>query len=592
MSANVWPSNREPYHGDIVQGRLGNCFLIASLQTLASCQPHLLKSIISTSSLTCFFYRQGERIEIPVVLESFTDQYQYCRSTVKDVQWPYIIEQAYARFYGDRYENLTGGNTSEAMYDLLGKPVEEFEPSTTDVWDKIERGLNQKNILVTCGAVVTNEMTTTVATNGLVVNHAYAILTTFIYQKTREKYVLIHNPHGINHISNENMSARDAFFKTISRSHPLWSTTPGTQLLSWSDLKQTCNRIQICHLTVEPQQILFGHWSSITDGGCSNYSTFYRNPFILVPAVSLKKMIVVLGHMVDQRHQRTTTDVKLNYAQIGITVVQLKSHPISTHDNYEVVCQSKFWNKREATLSIDIEPKQKQQYAIVLSTFYPNIHSAFWVQIFSQQSLPSIDLRTWTSAFQQTPQILQGEWREENAGGRRIKSSATTFYQNPAYLLTLSNPSSVRFILRQSFEADVPLAQHHPIGVYVISNTLNDEPAFVRARSVSRLVNLKDGEEYYIVPACFESNSLAKFAIDVLCDTPFTLDSVERKLPASLQMENKVSTPPTTIRKPITTTTRTLPRATRTRETPTRTNISLAAARMSKIADEYSKMND
>jgi hypothetical protein len=210
MSAtNVWPPNREPYHGDIIQGRLGNCFLIASLQALASCQSQLLKSIISISPLTCFFYRQGERIEIPVVLEPITDEYQYCRSTVTDVQWPYIIEQAYAQFYGGRYENLAGGNTSEALYDLLGKPVEEFEPNDTEVWEKIERGLAEKNILVTCGAVATNETAISSTANGLIKNHAYVVLATFVFQQTREKYVLIHNPQGSNHILKENSRARD-----------------------------------------------------------------------------------------------------------------------------------------------------------------------------------------------------------------------------------------------------------------------------------------------------------------------------------------------------------------------------------------------
>ncbi|CAF1537555.1 unnamed protein product, partial [Adineta ricciae] len=145
----------------------------------------------------------------------------------------------------------------------------------------------------------------------------------------------------------------------------------------------------------------------------------------------------------------------------------------------------------------------------------------------------------------------------ENAGGRRVKSSATTFNQNPAYLLTLSGASAVRIILQQLFEADTPLAEHYPIGIYIVSKTFGEDPAFVRARSVSRLVNLKSEEEYYIVPACFEPNSFAKFAVDVLCDTPFTLDSMERKLPIALQFENKVSTPPSTTRKPVTTTTTT-----------------------------------
>ncbi|CAF4235084.1 unnamed protein product, partial [Rotaria magnacalcarata] len=83
-----------------------------------------------------------------------------------------------------------------------------------DLWEKIEKGLAEKNALITCGSVVTNSTaaaTTTTAkpSSGLVVNHAYSILATFVYQQTREKYVLIHNPHGINHVVKENSRARN-----------------------------------------------------------------------------------------------------------------------------------------------------------------------------------------------------------------------------------------------------------------------------------------------------------------------------------------------------------------------------------------------
>ncbi|CAF1022807.1 unnamed protein product [Rotaria sordida] len=594
MSTNVWPSNREPYHGDIVQGRLGNCFLIASLQALASCQPQLLKSIISLSPLTCSFYRQGQRVEMPVIMESLTNEYQYCRSTVTDVQWPYIIEQAYAQFYGGRYENLAGGNTSEALYDLLGKPVEEFEPTDHGVWEKIEKGLAEKNALITCGAVVTNDATAANNSNGLVINHAYSILATFVYQQTREKYVLIHNPHGINHILKENSRARNAFFTLISKSHPLWSNTSGTQLLSWPELQRTCNRIQICHLNVESRQLLSGDWSIMTSGGCSNFPTFYRNPFILFPLSYSKKTILVLGHTIDQRHERTETDVKLNYAQLGITIVELKFHTIPVNDNYEIICQSKFWNKREVAVTIDIEAKQGKQYAVVLSTYYPNINTSFWLQVFSKQLLSTIELRTWINVFQQTVQTIHGEWHRENAGGRRTKSTSLTFYKNPAYLLTLSNASRVRLILHQSFPTVVPLAQYYPIGIYVLSTTNNEEPAFVRARSISRLVHLNSEEEYYVVPTCFEANSFGKFELNVLCDVPFTLDPTERKLPTPPPIENETSaqtnttkTMVSTARKSMTTTATT--RTTGTKEAPKKRNPSLATARLSTLIDEYSK---
>jgi hypothetical protein len=320
----------------------------------------------------------------------------------------------------------------------------------------------------------------------------------------------------------------------------------------------------------------------MTSGGCSNFSTFYRNPFILFASSFPKRIVVVLGHMTDQRHERATTDAKLSYEQLGITVIQLKSHTTPTQDNYEVICQSKFWNKREVTLAIDIELKQGQQYAIVLSTYYPNINTSFWLQFFSKDILPSVELRTWTSTFQQNVQSIHGEWRRGNAGGRRKKTNALTFYQNPAYVLTLSDASSVRLILYQSFQTFVPLAQHQPIGIYVLSTTANEEPVFVRARSVSRLVHLNAGDEYYVIPACFEANLFGKFELDVLSDVAFILDPAERNLPIPPPpAEDKTPTPTATARKPV--------RKTVTRAVPKRGNLSLAAARLSTLTDEYSK---
>lgn len=215
MSMSVWPIDREPYHGDIVQGQLGNCFLISAIQSIASCQPQLLKSIISVSPLRCFFYRQGQRVEIPVEFDAMQDNHPYCRSTVNNVQWPYIIEQAYAQFYGGRFENLAGGNTSEAFYDLLGRPVEDIDPNENDIWNKISQGLSEKSLLVTCGSIVPNNPILQSTTNGLRMNHAYVILATFVYRSTRERFVLIHNPHGINHLNQENQRARQVLLKKI-----------------------------------------------------------------------------------------------------------------------------------------------------------------------------------------------------------------------------------------------------------------------------------------------------------------------------------------------------------------------------------------
>jgi hypothetical protein len=212
--------------------------------------------------------------------------------------------------------------------------------------------------------------------------------------------------------------------------------------------------------------------------------------------------------------------------------------------------------------------------------------------LFSKQLLPIVELRIWTNVFQQPVQTIHGEWHQGNAGGRRNKSTPLlTFYKNPAYLLTLSDTCSVQLILHQSFQTSVPLAQHHPIGIYVLSTTANvEEPSFVRARSVSKIVHLNAGEEYYVLPACFEANSFGKFELDVLCNVQFTIYPAEIKLPTPPPIENKTPTPPTTrkivstTRKPVTTTT-----ATGIKQVSKRGNLSLATARLSTLTDDYSK---
>ena len=332
----------------------------------------------------------------------------------------------------------------------------------------------------------------------------------------------------------------------------------------------------------------------MTCGGCSNFSTFYRNPFILFSSSFSKNTILVLGHTIDQRHERAETSLKLDYPQLGVTIIQLKSNTVPTHDNYEVICQSKFWNKREVTLPIDMNCRQEKQYAAVLSTYCPEIKSAFWLQVFSRQPLPTVTLQVWTNLFQQTVQTIQGKWHRENAGGRQNKSNPLTFYKNPAYLLTLSDTCFVRLILHQSFANLVPLSQHHPIGIYVLSTTTNEEPAFIRARSVSRLLSLNSEEQYYVIPACLEANCFGEFELDVLCDVPFTLDPVERKAPVPPPEEDKTSIPTdvagtvvSNVEKPVTKAAST--RTTRTKDLSNRQNISTNRTLLSTLIDEYSK---
>lgn len=394
-----------------------------------------------------------------------------------------------------------------------------------------------------------------------------------------------------------------AFVKTLTRQHASWAATPGTQLISWVDAKTSFNRVQICHLNAQSRRVIKGEWSASSAGGCSNFSSFFKNPFFILPASFPKKSLIILGHREDQRVDRSELATKLDYPQIGLTLVRLKKHKILSQDNIEVIKQSRFWNKREIQFQIDVERRNDRQYALVMSTYNPNIVAPFWLEIFSLETCPNIDLKVLHHSFHET---IGGEWTSRNAGGRKIKTESQRFYDNPAYQFNLSEDSIVYFVLQQTFETFVPFEQNHPIGLYILPSKTQEEASFVKARSISLIVPLKSNEQYFLVPASYEIDSFGKYQIDIYSDSPINVDKNESKLPiptpipAPVLEPEKVAaqqqtsnTKPASVnnqRKPLATPIRRGPvqRATKRSDSPTKKiPLSLATARSMNLVEEY-----
>ncbi|CAF0784390.1 unnamed protein product [Didymodactylos carnosus] len=555
VKGSLWPADREPFHGDIIQGRLGNCFFIAALQAIASCQPGILKSIVKTLSTDhqyrCVFYRQGELCEIDVDLtnvpiDSHTNVPIYCRSTSEGVIWPYVFEKAYSQFYGS-YDNLLGGNTSEAFYDLLGLPVEEYD-LTDETWGIISNSLNKKEVFVTCGSIDTSVQVSTIR-SGIRINHAYVILATSVFQAQR--YVVIHNPQNIKDIQTENTRVKKAFFH--SGSNRLWENQQGTQFLAWKDLTKICNRIQICYHSANSilSKPLYSEWTEISAGGCSNFHSFYLNPFILLPYDLNGKRVTILIGQNDQRCERDNPLMKLNYPQLGITVVKLKKQSnedprtfIPTHDRYEAIKQSKFWNKRDVALHFSMPANYNvntTSIAVVLSTYSPQLITKFWLQLYLNTKINTpipCNIRTISTCYSEQQSFI-GEWNKANAGGRYQKN---TFHLNPCYRILVENVqesslSTLNLILYQIPNVKnkntqiTPLQSHHPIGLYIFSlkDTVEifSDAQFIRARSISKTVQIHTGHEYYVVPACFDANLQASYGLHILSDVCLSITKID-----------------------------------------------------------------
>lgn len=110
-----------PHPSDILQGALGDCYLLASLAAVAQENPEVLENMIRTNdngTYTVTFYDDGEPVEITVTsdlpLESgspvFSGNEEQSDSPDGRAElWPLIIEKAYAQL-NESYGEIEGAS--------------------------------------------------------------------------------------------------------------------------------------------------------------------------------------------------------------------------------------------------------------------------------------------------------------------------------------------------------------------------------------------------------------------------------------------------------------------------------------------------
>ncbi|KAJ7355026.1 Calpain-6 [Desmophyllum pertusum] len=141
---------------DITQGKLGNCWFVASCSTLAL-EPSLLEKVIPDikkqewdpddvgkyQGIFKFrFWRQGEWTEVVIddLLPTIGGQLVYIHSSEKNEFWGALVEKAYAKLNGS-YEALEAGNISDALVDFTGGVCESINLNDANYNEDEERRL-------------------------------------------------------------------------------------------------------------------------------------------------------------------------------------------------------------------------------------------------------------------------------------------------------------------------------------------------------------------------------------------------------------------------------------------------------------------
>lgn len=116
--------NGKPTIGDIDQGNLGDCWLLAAIGSMVAVDPQRVKDLIQDNgdgTYTVHMAKGGDVVVDGSMLPNTNDD---------NAKWVKIIEYAYAQNDGGSYQDLWGGESSDAMKDIFGLDSESYDPES------------------------------------------------------------------------------------------------------------------------------------------------------------------------------------------------------------------------------------------------------------------------------------------------------------------------------------------------------------------------------------------------------------------------------------------------------------------------------
>ncbi|KAF9038119.1 hypothetical protein BJ165DRAFT_1500890 [Panaeolus papilionaceus] len=228
--------SERPSSSDVIQGRLGDCWFLSGLASVATSKGLLEQICVARDEdvgvYGFIFFRNDSWTRITIddqlrwklpkfdelseqeqgLYHNDRDKYEevmslgrkglyYARSGVTGETWVPLIEKAYAKFYGD-YKSLAGGWAAEAIEDLTGGVSNNV--LTRDILDP-DRFWSEEMLLAnTASRLFSVSMipldktrsgaTASVPVSGLQDNHAYTVLR--VKECKGKRFVVVRNPWG------------------------------------------------------------------------------------------------------------------------------------------------------------------------------------------------------------------------------------------------------------------------------------------------------------------------------------------------------------------------------------------------------------
>ncbi|KFO56700.1 Calpain-13, partial [Corvus brachyrhynchos] len=192
---------------DIIQGDIGDCWMLAALGSL-TLRKQFLENVLPKdqgfqddyAGIFHFrFWQYGEWVDVVIDdrLPLLNGRYLFVHPRTSNEFWPSLLEKAYAKLRGS-YQNLNGGFLSDALVDLTGGVQVQFslKDPPPDL-EEILKAADKSRCLMGCST--TGQASRNIELrNGIVQGHAYTITGAVkIRYKNGWKHIIrIWNPWG------------------------------------------------------------------------------------------------------------------------------------------------------------------------------------------------------------------------------------------------------------------------------------------------------------------------------------------------------------------------------------------------------------
>ncbi|CAN2387500.1 Belongs to the peptidase C2 family [Pristimantis euphronides] len=440
--------------GDIRQGALGDCWLLASVASL-TLDPNLLARVVPEKQsfekdyAGIFHYRfwqYGEWVDVVVDDRLPTKDGYLCfvHSAEGDEFWSALLEKAYAKLNGS-YEALTGGSSIEAMEDFTGGIAELYDlnKAPENLFLIMQKAL-QAESLMGCSIEIKNAYETEdITSRKLVKGHAYSVTGTeeVVYKGKTVQLVRLRNPWGdvewtgawsddAPEWNDVDPKVRAALDKKVD---------DGEFWMAFSDWVKQYSRLDICNLSPDSltsnenykwNTTLFnGSWiRGSTAGGCRNFpASFWTNPQFRMKLVDPDhdhdgssqdpSCTVIVGLM--QKYRRRQKKLGEDLLTIGYALYRIPKELENKTDFHvgkdffqgtaSVARSDAFTNMREVSKRMKLPVGD---YLIVPSTFEPLKPGEFCLRIFSEKAVVSLEVGDTAKADPYEPQVSEKDVAE------------------------------------------------------------------------------------------------------------------------------------------------------------------------------------